>query len=270
MPVYLEHTSFLQATVMRFVVCEDCESEYVYELEIEGSGLANSTIFYSGSAPDKAKKQARDEFNEQKKFKCRALPCPNCGYFQDHMIYQAKRDRSGIYFLIGFIVAFAFLILGFGLMSMPEYRSFGTKVCFLAVAIGGGIAGIGGILFATYEPNKLPEETRLEMADKGSILRKDFEESFQEKYTEEYQKICKKIDQGKNTKLRIEGEFFADREQVDQECRLKATLPTGEPIRVELRRKMKKGERFRYEQVYKGHTIEFDYRLFIYTETRKR
>lgn len=270
MAMWIEHSASMEATVMRLVICEECDCEFVYELTVSGSGQANSSIFYSGSAPKKARQQAKDEFREQMKYGCRAVPCPECAHYQEHMIRQAKWDKAGHLISWGGVAGLVILVLGvFCLLSKPM-KEFGVPVLVLGALVGGGLCGVGAYLHSTFNPNDLPEEERFDRVEDNSIPRAEFESIFREKSAAEYEKTCKKIDQGRDAKSKVAGQFFADPDQVYEECRLKAELPTGEPVRVQLKRKMKSGEKFLYEHDYNGHTIRFEYQLLVYTETKAR
>lgn len=270
MAMWIEHSASLEATVLRLVACEECDGEFVYELTVSATGQANSSIFYSGSAPKQARQQAKQEFKEGMKYGCRALPCPECAHYQDHMIGQAKWDKAGHLITWGAVIGIAVAVLGVFFLASTQMRAFGIPVVAVGVLVGGGVCGAGVFIHSTYDPNKLPEKERYKLAGDDAVPRAEFEAAIREKSAADYRKVCKKLDQGRDAAAAVAGQFFADPDQVYEESRLKAELPTGEPVRVQLKRKMKSGEEFEYEHDYNGRTVRFDYRLVVYTETKER
>lgn len=268
MTMWIEHSASIEKTVMRRVVCEECDCEFVYEMTITGSGQSNSSIFSHGTAPKEAKKQAKKQFQEEMKYGCKALPCPECAHFQDHMISQAKWDKTSNLFTLGGVGGAVIALVGLFFLGSTATKPFGLPVLVIGVLAGAAVCGAAAFIHSSYDPNKLPEKERFKLAEDNTIPRSEFEDICRDKYAADFEKLCKKLDLGKNPKLEVAGQFFADLDQVDEECRLKAELPNGEPVRVQLNRKMKTGEEFIYEHEHEGHTIEFEYRLLVYTETR--
>src|SRR5262245_28222596 len=90
----VHYSASAKAKVPRFVQCEKCGHGYGYWLKRTGFGNASSFLGIGMSTGHQ--RAARDaEFDLEMKLKhdCEAVPCPECGWYQKHMIPQARHER---------------------------------------------------------------------------------------------------------------------------------------------------------------------------------
>ncbi|HEX3150407.1 MAG TPA: hypothetical protein VHR66_20180 [Gemmataceae bacterium] len=263
-----QHTVTLSQTAVRLVSCEGCDADYVYQLSREGEGMSNSFYFLDESgAAKRAERKARKQLSRKMETARNGIPCPRCGHYQDHMIGKARYDKAtpiAAIAVLAFVVAIVFFLLG----SNTRMGLFGNflGVVFLLVFAAGCAYGLYLINF--YNPNKKPEEERLQYAEENAVLRKKFERGLADNAADEFERFRKRL--AKKKERRFEMGFWADRGQLRYGDPIEVRLPVGEWVTVQLRRDSRDGAEFRFPVEVDGFEVEVVCVLNVYTKTRLR
>jgi hypothetical protein len=263
-----QHTITVTQSAVRLVICEECNTEYVYQLERSGEGMGNSVYFLDeAGAKRRAERKAREQLARKMEHACEAIPCPRCGHYQDHMLAKARGEAA---FKWGLLAALAMVLCVGGFVLALSTRAVmlgvGIGVLGLLAAIVLGIIGL--VVNGSYDPNKKPKEERLRIAVERAFRRRDFEAGFAEAAGDEFEKFCKKL--GKKKGRRFEIPVWADRGQIRHADPLPVTLPPGDKVTIKLRSDSRDGDEFAFPAEVDGYEVEIVCVLNVYTKTRAR
>jgi hypothetical protein len=183
--VGVRYSARASGRVPRFVTCEQCSHGYGYWLERTGFGGAHS-YFGIGmiGGRDRAASRAEANLEQRLRTECDAVPCPSCGWYQEHMIPQARREKFGWLYRGGWIVfagAFFLLILSgcaIGpLLSKPLLLAAARAVqLFLVLALLAPLPGylLMKFLGEQYRPNDDAAEERQERGKRRAMRKKEY------------------------------------------------------------------------------------------------
>jgi hypothetical protein len=87
----------LTGSTARDIKCENCGCDYVYLIKAEshGTGVSPLCLDHEG-ARKRALGQAKLRLHEQLHGVHRAVPCPDCGWYQKHMVQLRKQARTRV------------------------------------------------------------------------------------------------------------------------------------------------------------------------------
>jgi hypothetical protein len=263
----VQYTAEVQATAVRLVLCDECEAEYVYQLERTTEGYGNSVYALDNAgAKRRATKQAEKALDRTMKSACDVIPCPECGYVQDHMLKQARFERAALFGLIGA----GTLILAIGMLFVGAYTRLGN----LAFAVAGlsflatlGLGIFALVAYATHDPNRKPEADRIAKGQELAAGRKDFEKAFTDAAEQDFDKFCRKLGK-KKSDGRFEMRVWADRGQVKAGDTIRPRLPDGERVTIRLPTDSRDGDEFPFDREVDGRPVQIVCVLNIYTKTK--
>jgi hypothetical protein len=171
-PTGIDYTSMIHGTMHKFVPCEQCGVEYVYLLERIASGSSSSFLFLDNSgAEERASAKADAALRRKLERGVDAVPCPKCGWYQDHMIPAARRAHRLWMLILGACLTIGVLPLGLigALLNSNENAGptipwFTFQVGLAAIAILGiGLMIVKLIAGWCFDPNSQPVEARIQI-----------------------------------------------------------------------------------------------------------
>ncbi|HEY8505686.1 MAG TPA: hypothetical protein VIL46_13970, partial [Gemmataceae bacterium] len=152
---YIVHHVTVRRRVLKRVACEECGFKYAYSVERSGSGTASRMVFGDDDrATRDATYEAEAELEENLEEGVEAVPCPNCGHVQDHMIQRAKwsHHRWMVYWPCQVFIYTGASTLGlylvhrvlrrFGFPFLESLYELGLVLTVLAAAV----AGVMGVI----------------------------------------------------------------------------------------------------------------------------
>ncbi len=117
-PYAKTYTATMRARVLKFVVCEQCGCEFVYQMERESSGAGTSMLFLDNAGASKrAENKAEADLRKKLDTECDPVPCMDCGQYQQNMLPGLRAAHRSWMFLLGVLLVF------------------GGVVCFVATSI---------------------------------------------------------------------------------------------------------------------------------------
>src|SRR5206468_3150451 len=79
----------------------NCGCEYVYIVQAQAEGSGFSPLFMDeAGAQQRARGSAEAAVNERLREKWDAVPCPQCGWFQEHMVRLRRKRRLILWMLL--------------------------------------------------------------------------------------------------------------------------------------------------------------------------
>ena len=266
MLVNQQYTATVEATAVRLVACEECDTEYVYQLERSAEGYGNSIYMLDNKgAKKRAMRKAKDELARKMKNACEAIPCPECGHVQDHMLPKARFDRA---VLIG-LIAIPTVLLMIGMLFVGEY----TRLGKLAYALSGlsclatlGVGIFALVVYTSYNPNRKPEAERIALGEEKAARRKAFEKGFAEAAVEQFDEFRDQLGR-KKAVTSFEMMVWADRSQVKHGDPIRVPLPTGR-AELKLPEDARDGDEFKFSREVDGVDVTFVCTLCVYTRNK--
>jgi hypothetical protein len=183
-PYATDYTSTLSGSVLKFVPCEQCGTEYVYQMERTATGSGTSLLFLDNEgASERASSQAEAQLRRKLERGVDLVPCPRCGWYQQNMIPKARKQYRRWMLNTGAVLAVSLLPVGlFGAMANAGKHGPPTIPwpLFLAGLIAFALVGIGlmvakSVLASRHDPNGQDVETRKQLGQSRAILREELE-----------------------------------------------------------------------------------------------
>ena len=181
-PYAKTYTSTMRASVLRFVVCEQCGCEYVYQMEREASGAATSMLFLDNAgAGERAENKAEAELRTKLESECDPVPCLNCGWYQPEMLPGLRESHHWWMSVVGPLLVFGGVAC-FIIASIT--RNMKAETATIALLLGGGVGllilGLALIfvrkrLAAAFDPNEGNAEQRKALGATLALRKADFE-----------------------------------------------------------------------------------------------
>jgi len=124
-PVGNRYTASVTGSLWKPVVCAHCGCEYVYRMHRQATGQATSVLWLDNrGAAEQARSNAVAELHSQLGTGIDAVPCPDCGMYQDDMIQQlkgaARRSAGRVAWSLGFVAASIGLIASVTMSGWPK------------------------------------------------------------------------------------------------------------------------------------------------------
>jgi hypothetical protein len=138
--IWLMQTRVVRSgSVTKTVRCENCTLGYEYELR--------RRVWVSGeSSKEELAREAERRLSRQLEEESDLVPCPSCGWYQRHMVEQARRDATRkvpawvVVVLVVTAVAVTFTLLG----AVAPGR---IGPAATGIAEGAGVVGAAGVVF---------------------------------------------------------------------------------------------------------------------------
>src|SRR5262245_15630740 len=175
-------------SVWKAIRCEQCSTEFVYKMicEAEGTGASLYALDDQG-AQARASRRAREQLHAGLASECAPVPCPQCGWYQRHMIPRARSlhkrwmvKAAGVMIPISVLLLAVLYVLTVGgrhgeaLLAAPSLWV-GWGVWGLLAATGPGLLLVRHVLASGYTPNREPEQTRKQLGQSLALRREEFE-----------------------------------------------------------------------------------------------
>jgi hypothetical protein len=171
----------------RVVRCEQCDREYVYFLKRAGEGEGTSLLFLENAeAKERAARRARAELEAALAVGIDPVPCPRCGWYQSHMLPEARRRRHPwLRYVAGLGLAVAVIFGGMAVI-VPNTRDPDRDIVE-ATRAGGWVGTAGAIvaigawtlrwrLASLHDPNDAPVANRIAVGQAKAMTIERFTE----------------------------------------------------------------------------------------------
>jgi hypothetical protein len=139
----LQNKASRSGIVTKTVRCENCTLSYEYEMR--------RTVTLRGEATEEAlAREAEWRLRKQLAQECDPVPCPSCGWYQQHMIEQVRRQalRHVPGWMIPLLIVTALCIVAALLLALPPQR-FGPGGASVGVAMG-AFGGMGALILVLF------------------------------------------------------------------------------------------------------------------------
>jgi hypothetical protein len=155
-PIGVKYTAAAQGAVWKFVSCGRCRERYAFLLELEATGEDHDPLFLDGQgSAERAQAKAEENLLQKSQKMVVAVPCPNCGCYQDDMARQLKEEKSiNALQIAGLVItALAFVSLFLGIPYI--------WVLTIVLAIAGvAVLAYGYVVAYRFDPNAGDPEPR--------------------------------------------------------------------------------------------------------------
>lgn len=183
-PYAMEYTSTMSGSVLKLVRCEQCVTEYVYQLQRTAEGQGTSFLFTDNEgASARASSRAEDALRRKLERGVDLVPCLACGWYQQEMIPRARREHRRWMLNVGACLTIGLLpvaIIGgiinsarFGEPAIPWPVFFGGLILLALIGIG---LMLGKLISSRgYDPNDQDVEKRKQLGEGRAVLRSQLE-----------------------------------------------------------------------------------------------
>jgi hypothetical protein len=183
-PYGTKYTTTVSGAVLKFVNCEQCQAEYVYQMERLGMGEGTSVLWLNREAVKQQSFEAAEaSLAERLEKEIDPVPCPACGWYQADMQRELKGEYAIWWDVVGGLLLFASFVAV--IVLFVNYVSvYGPNRTALLVGwtmlLGGIVLGaacfiVRRILVARYEPNGSSADDRRRIASTKAVLRAEFD-----------------------------------------------------------------------------------------------
>ena len=155
------YTATISGSVWKRVLCQQCTREFVYLLTRNGTGSGSSPYYLDNEgAQQRAQRAAVTNLQKKLKVGMDAVPCPDCGVYQDSMVARMRRQQWGWLHVVGWILAGVTLFLAWvvwitegGLRPGPFWRMLASSPVIGGVALAVSAIALSWIGRSFYDPN---------------------------------------------------------------------------------------------------------------------
>jgi hypothetical protein len=152
-----------RGSTIKTVTCERCGKEYSYSLKRTGRGRGTNFLLGS-SGSSEAASRAQSSLLHKLANDCDPVPCPKCGWYQEHMVQKARTLKHRWVKKTAFALFPLSVLMGIaGFMALIAENGFGFLTVFLltlaalaALAVP-GLPLLRHILIRHYDPNYDPQ-----------------------------------------------------------------------------------------------------------------
>lgn len=164
-PIGVRRVATVQGAVWKFVTCEHCQQHYAYLLELKATGEDHDLLFLDGEgSAERARAQAEQNLLAKGRNVVLAVPCPDCGLYQEDMSRNLKEAGSiNSLQIAGLVIAvFSLVPLLFGFPYI--------WILTLVLAAGGlALLAWGYVCAFRFDPNAGDPEPRKELGRKYAV-----------------------------------------------------------------------------------------------------
>ena len=183
-PTGYNYQCTVSGSVFQAVQCEHCQFVYVYKMTRTGSGIASESLLNSDPyAAQQAESAATFDLRQKLRDDCDAVPCLECGKYQDHMVDALKRDYELGWRNLGWLFLGVGILAGIiGLITLLwEMRDRGITLWLGAGAIF--LVATGAVILLwrrrclrRYEPNQTDLAERMQISARYARTFEQFKE----------------------------------------------------------------------------------------------
>ena len=174
----------ISGSVWKWVVCQNCQTEFTYLMTRQGHGSGTSWFFLNNrGAIELATRQAHVNLQSRLKREEDPVPCPNCGWYQPSMIIILRRDHHWWMVLVAgflFVVAAVFFVLWLAsfLSAKADIREassqYGTTAAW-AGTLATTVLAFRKALSLRVQPNDGDAQERIRLGQSLAITKAEFE-----------------------------------------------------------------------------------------------
>ena len=184
-PIPTSYVYSCEATgsTFKIVRCEHCRFVYVYRMERTTAVAVSESILGDGSAGMHAHQLAEGALNRKLQDDCDAVPCLECGKYQDHMVAALRRDFQPWRWYAGVICIGSAVVAGiFGLITLLiSHINDGFPGWFATAAGVFAVIGFPVLLIRrrqlnSYDPNATDLSERMKLAARYAKTVDEFRE----------------------------------------------------------------------------------------------
>lgn len=172
MSFFKGHSTTASGSIVKEVICEDCGNNYFYEHKVTAQSQEHFGLLVIGATTARNSAQQEAEYKLFKELSSpAAVPCPQCGHYQQNMRAAARAQRFGCILLLGYaglILAILPALWGLGAASM-RYDDPGAGIFAIwLLSVAGLLAGTGLVLLSVrfllnfrFDPNSTDVNERI-------------------------------------------------------------------------------------------------------------
>lgn len=154
-PTGMNYSASDEGSDVKEVTCEECSAQYVYEVHRRASGFATSFLFLNNAGAEaRAHDRASDAVDRALENAVDLSACPNCGHFQNHMVWAKRWKIARWIWGVGPAATFVCILIGSAL-AKDGFLRVSSDALVLWLALGGPAACIGAnlICWAVFIPD---------------------------------------------------------------------------------------------------------------------
>jgi hypothetical protein len=172
----IDYTTTVNGSVIKFVHCEECEHEYVYEMARRISRSAFSVLgVHNQEAADRSHRHAETALEKSLRESCDPVPCPQCGHYQQAMVDRIRKTRlKWMKTAALYLMALAPMVVIFTLIGSERNRKHlvkGTQLAPSIAVIGGYLSLIPILLIGRRHLNRVHDPNSQNVHDRIALGR---------------------------------------------------------------------------------------------------
>lgn len=188
-PYARSYTATVRGAILKFVACEQCHAQFIYHMEREASGSGTSLLFLDNEgASRRASVGAESALQTMLQSECDPVPCPDCGWYQEHMHATIRKAYHRWLFYLGIVLLIAgcTALVGTQIVSGRRPPADDSTIQLFQIAtvllpaLGVGLIVTRWILAKGHDPNSGDVAQRLEIGKQLALRKADFEKMIQE------------------------------------------------------------------------------------------
>jgi hypothetical protein len=157
----MHYTASVDGSTYKKVVCEKCSRVYYYQMSRRAQGEGRSAFFLDNSgASERADERAQQNLEQRLANGSEPVPCPDCGWFQAHMVCIIRGRRFDCLYWFIFGLPVIALLLGTAYFGINDIRFNETPAFFATLMcvppfLGAACWVYRRRLWHAYDPNAL-------------------------------------------------------------------------------------------------------------------
>jgi hypothetical protein len=183
-PVGYQYSCVVSGSTFKIVQCEHCRFLYVYKMTRTGAGVVSASLLNSDPyVAQNAEKAASFNLTQKLQGDCDAVPCLECGKYQQHMVDALKRDFARGWWYTGWIALGAALVAGIIYLASFLYDLRDHDITLWLAGAAAVLAALGGLvlflrrrLLQRYDPNSTDLAERMQLAARYGRSMEQFQE----------------------------------------------------------------------------------------------
>jgi hypothetical protein len=180
-PLGARRVATAQGSVLKVVSCEQCRETYGYLVDLEATGEDLDLFFLEGEASAERARQNAEENLASKSERCLlAVPCPNCGHYQEAMVNRMKEDAS-----VNWMQITGGVLATVSLLSLPFNLGLVWPVAAAGAVIGLALMAWGYAVAFRFDPNSGDPEPRKAIGREMAVSGQQVQEMLRRRRSEE-------------------------------------------------------------------------------------